>query len=86
MTPRDNEVLARLDEEAWRSVAPFLERMDLRIGQRLYDRGEELRYIDFPVGAVVGIRCELPMAPPPMWPSWTAGCVDRCMVWSAALP
>ena len=60
MTPRDNQVLARLDDEAWRSVAPFLERMDLRTGQWLYDRGEELRYIYFPVGAVVGIRCELP--------------------------
>lgn len=60
MTPRDNQVLARLDDEAWRSVAPFLERMDLRTGQWLYDRGEELRYIYFPVGAVVGIRYELP--------------------------
>ncbi len=60
MTPRDNEVLARLDDGAWQLVAPHLERMALRTGQLLYDRGETPGYIYFPVGAVVGIRYELP--------------------------
>ncbi len=60
MTPRDNEVLARLDDEAWQLVSPYLERMALRTGQLLYDRGETPNYIYFPVGAVVGIRYELP--------------------------
>ncbi len=60
MTPRDNEVLARLDDEAWQLVSPHLERMALRTGQLLYDRGETPGYIYFPVGAVVGIRYELP--------------------------
>ncbi len=60
MTPLDNEVLARIDATGWRLVEPFLERMALRTGQLLYDSGETPGYIYFPVGAVVGIRYELP--------------------------
>jgi CRP-like cAMP-binding protein len=60
MAPRDNAVLARLDEASLAQLAPFMELVALRRGQWLYEAAEPVRYLYFPVGAVVGIRCELP--------------------------
>ncbi len=59
MTPQDNAVLARLDDASFARLAPFLELIKLRSGQLLHDAGEPVRYLYFPAGAVVGLRCEL---------------------------
>lgn len=60
MAPSDNAVLARLDDATLAQLTPFMELVTLRRGQWLYDTTAPVRYLYFPVGAVVGIRCELP--------------------------
>lgn len=59
MAPRDNAVLARLDDVGFARLAPFLELVRLKRGQSLFEAGQPVRYLYFPVGAVVGLRCEL---------------------------
>ncbi len=60
MALRDNAVLARMDDASLAQLAPFMELVTLKRGQWLYDGAKPLRYLYFPVGAMVGIRCELP--------------------------
>jgi CRP-like cAMP-binding protein len=57
--PRDNLLIAQLNETEYERLAPFLELIELTAKQRLYQANESAAYIYFPVGAIIDVFCAL---------------------------
>jgi len=52
---RNNHLLRALPLEEWERVSAQLERVDLALGQVLYESGSKLRHVYFPVTAIVSL-------------------------------
>ena len=52
---RDNKLLAALPDAEWRRWAPQLERVEMPLGQVLYEAGATLSYMYFPITAIVSL-------------------------------
>ena len=52
---RNNQLLAALPSDEWSRWAPALERVQLPLGEVLYEPGIELRYVYFPITAIVSL-------------------------------
>jgi CRP-like cAMP-binding protein len=50
-----NRLLASLPPEEWKRWAPLLERVDMPLGQVLYEPGATLGYVYFPLTAIVSL-------------------------------
>jgi CRP-like cAMP-binding protein len=50
-----NHLLASLPAEEWKRWAPLLERVDMPLGQVLYESGVTLGYVYFPLTAIVSL-------------------------------
>ena len=53
--PRDNRLLAALPDDSYGALAPFLERIDMRVGSVLYESEGPRRYVYFPVTSIVSL-------------------------------
>ena len=53
--PRDNSLLAALPEPEWKRWQPLLERIEMPLGQVLYESGVTLTHIYFPATAIVSL-------------------------------
>jgi CRP-like cAMP-binding protein len=53
--PRDNRLLAALPADSYSTLAPFLERVDLRLGSVLYESEGPRRYVYFPATSIVSL-------------------------------
>lgn len=53
--PKNNKVLARLTPAQWALVSPFMERMQIRSGETLYQPGEVVQAVYFPTTAVLSV-------------------------------
>jgi CRP-like cAMP-binding protein len=53
--PRDNLLLAALPEPEWKRWQPLLERVEMPLGQVLYESGATLAHIYFPTTAIVSL-------------------------------
>ncbi len=52
---KKNQLLASLPPEEWKRWAPLLERVDMPLGQVLYEPGVTLGYVYFPITAIVSL-------------------------------
>ena len=52
---RKNQLLAALPPQEWSQWAPWLERVDMPLGQVLYESGVTLNYVYFPLTAIVSL-------------------------------
>ena len=53
--PKDNHLLAALPEAEWQRWLPMLERVDLPLGQVLYESGNTMSHVYFPTTAIVSL-------------------------------
>ncbi len=53
--PRDNQLLAALPQAEWERWAPYLEPVDLTLGQVLSESGRAASYVYFPTSAIVSL-------------------------------
>lgn len=53
--PRRNHLLAALPENEWLRWMPLLERVDLALGQVLYESGVTMSHVYFPTNAIVSL-------------------------------
>jgi CRP-like cAMP-binding protein len=53
--PRDNRLLAALPADSYSALAPFLERVDMRLGSVLYESEGPRRYVYFPATSIVSL-------------------------------
>lgn len=53
-----NHVLARLPDTVWDGLAPKLENVDLPQGGVLYEQGELIHHVWFPLDTVIDLLCE----------------------------
>jgi CRP-like cAMP-binding protein len=58
-TSQCNKLLGALPDEAFNRVSIHLEPVDMPLGQVFYESGEHLKYVYFPVTAVVSLLCTL---------------------------
>jgi CRP-like cAMP-binding protein len=56
---QSNKLLSSLSDEAFNRVSINLEPVDMLLGQVLYEAGEELKYVYFPVTSIVSLLCIL---------------------------
>tara|TARA_R110000764_G_scaffold23434_3_gene57258 strand:+ start:170 stop:898 length:729 start_codon:yes stop_codon:yes gene_type:complete len=54
-SPLQNHLLAALPEEVQRRIFPFMELDTLQLGQVMYEAGDKLAYVHFPVDAIVSL-------------------------------
>jgi CRP-like cAMP-binding protein len=54
--PNQNHLLAALPTEDFEQLAPHLEGLPMRLGEFLYEPGEQLRYAYFPTAAIVSLH------------------------------
>jgi CRP-like cAMP-binding protein len=52
---QENHILAALPEEVQQRLAPYLEKVDMPLGQVLYESGDKMRHVYFPVDAIVSL-------------------------------
>jgi CRP-like cAMP-binding protein len=52
---KKNHLLACLPETEWRRWSPLLERVDMPLGQVVYESGATLSYVYFPITAIVSL-------------------------------
>jgi hypothetical protein len=52
-SPLQNHLLAALPEEVQTRIFPFVELEKLELGQVMYEAGDKLAYVHFPVDAIV---------------------------------
>jgi len=52
---RRNHLLAALPSQEWSRWAPWLEQVDMQLGQVLYESGVALDYVYFPITAIVSL-------------------------------
>jgi CRP-like cAMP-binding protein len=50
-----NHLLAALPEEVQQRIFPFIELEELKLGQVMYEAGDKLTYVHFPVDAIVSL-------------------------------
>jgi CRP-like cAMP-binding protein len=50
-----NNLLAALPEAEWKQWSPFLERVDMQLGEVLYEPGVALKYVYFPISSIVSL-------------------------------
>lgn len=55
--PRQNHLLAALPRDEYQRLAPYLERVDLRLGESLVESGKVMRHVYFPTNAIVSLLC-----------------------------
>jgi CRP-like cAMP-binding protein len=55
LDPRTNHLLARLPDAEWQRWLPQLERVEMPLGQVLYESGTTLRHVYFPTTAIVSL-------------------------------
>lgn len=60
MTPRDNLLLAPLPHAEYQRFLPHLQLVSLMRGQVLFEGGETLQWVHYPVGAVVSLLIDTP--------------------------
>ena len=53
--PRTNELLAALPDAEWQSWLPLLEKVELKLGQVLYESGGTMYHVYFPTNAIVSL-------------------------------
>ncbi len=53
--PRQNRLLATLTEEDYTLISPFLERVELLLGDVLYESGMKMNYAYFPTDSIVSL-------------------------------
>ena len=53
--PRTNELLAALPEAEWARWEPMLEKVELKLGQVLYESGTTMSHVYFPTNAIVSL-------------------------------
>src|SRR5487761_2513603 len=53
--PRENRLLAALPGAEWQRWLPQLERVEMPLGQVLYESGRTLTHVDFPTTAIVSL-------------------------------
>ena len=54
-TPRQNHLLAALPPEQWEHWRRHLEYVDMRLGEVLYEPGDTLTHVYFPITAIVSL-------------------------------
>jgi CRP-like cAMP-binding protein len=52
---KKNSLLAALPDAEWKRWLPMLERVDMPLGQVLYESGDTLKYMYFPITAIVSL-------------------------------
>ncbi|MGA7966424.1 MAG: Crp/Fnr family transcriptional regulator [Gammaproteobacteria bacterium] len=58
-TPRQNHLLAALPADDCERLYPHLERVQLRLGETLYESGCQLKYVYFPTTAIMSVLCDV---------------------------
>ncbi|MGO1501528.1 MAG: Crp/Fnr family transcriptional regulator [Marinobacter sp.] len=53
--PRKNQILAELPEHIFRRLEPHLEPVSLPLGKVLYEAGDTLRYVYFPLDCIISL-------------------------------
>ena len=53
--PRTNQLLAALPDTEWARWEPLLEKVELRLGQVLYESGTTMHHVYFPTNAIVSL-------------------------------
>jgi CRP-like cAMP-binding protein len=53
--PRANDLLASLPETDWERWQPQLEKVELKLGQALYESGSTMHHVYFPTNAIVSL-------------------------------
>lgn len=54
-----NRIFAALPPSDWDRWAPHLESVELQVGQLLFEHGQSLGHLHFPVGSIVSLQCDL---------------------------
>jgi CRP-like cAMP-binding protein len=54
-TPKNNHLLNALPEAEYERLLPHLERVEMPLGEVIYESGGELRYVYFPVASIVSL-------------------------------
>jgi len=57
-SPRNNLLLKALPDDAWESIKPYVELIDMPLGQVLYESGDKLRHVYFPSSCIVSLLYE----------------------------
>lgn len=55
-SPNQNHLLAALPTAEYERIAPYLELVEMRLGDVLYESGGQLQYVYFPVNAIVSLH------------------------------
>lgn len=55
LSPLDNHLIGALSAEARDRILPHMERVDLALGQVLYESGDAIRHVYFPVDCIVSL-------------------------------
>ena len=55
LRPRTNLLLAALPDEVWLRWAPMLEQVELPLGRVLYEAGDTMAFVYFPITAIVSL-------------------------------
>ncbi len=58
-SPKRNQILAALPDTEYRRLMPFLERVDMPLGQVIYEPNTTIRKIYFPVDSIIARMYEL---------------------------
>lgn len=61
--PQHNHLLAALTAEAYDRLLPHLELIALPLGKVLYESGDTLRYVYFPIDAIVSLLYVMGVVP-----------------------
>ncbi len=51
----DNQLLASMPESVWQRIGPYMEAVDLPLGQVLYESGAKMAHVYFPINAIVSL-------------------------------
>ena len=55
INPKDNHLLAALPDAEWQRLQPFLEPVEMSLGQVLYESGRPMAHVYFPTTAIVSL-------------------------------
>lgn len=50
-----SDLLSSFPEQSWQKIAPFLEQVELKLGQVLYESGSGIHHVFFPTTAIVSL-------------------------------
>lgn len=59
LTPRKNDLIAQLPEEDYQRILPHLELRGLRKGELLFDLGERIEHVYFPIDSTISLVVEM---------------------------